>query len=115
MGVAKNGRDRSKKVDTVHKVSKLSEVHDPAVRFPLTKISSGYEIGQIHKKRPFSQKKPISQKGTPVFIKFENLETNLNAGVCTSDNLETLWTVCNFFSGDHAHFWPHPLFHFTHG
>ena len=90
MGVAKNGRGHPKKNrNTVHKVSKLFEVHDPAVRFPLTKKSSGYEISQIHKKAPISQKTPISQKGTPVFIQFENLKTILTADLCTSDNLET--------------------------
>ena len=45
MGVAENKRGRPKQnLDLVHKVSKLSELHDPVIKFLLTTKSSGYEI-----------------------------------------------------------------------
>ena len=111
MGVAKKWAwSPEKNWSTIHKVSKLSEVHDPAVRLLSTKKSSGCEIGEFHKKGPISQKKSISQNKFPVFKKFENVKTNLTAGSCTSDNLKTLWMVDRFFSGDHAHFFDTPTF-----
>ena len=101
MGVAKNGRGPRRKIHTVHKIFKWSEINDPAVRFPLTKKSSRYEIGKFHKKRANFTKIAnfIKKDLTPVFRKFENVKTNLTAGSFTSDNFETLWTVCKFFFG----------------
>ena len=58
MGVAKNGRGRTEKNwSTIHKVSKLSEVHDPAVGLLFKKKSSGMYIGPFHKKGQISPKK----------------------------------------------------------
>ena len=117
----KSGRDQKwawspeKNWHTVHKVSQLSGVNDPAVRFPITKKSSGYEIGKFHKKGQFFPKKGQSHKKRLPFpgnFKMWNL-------IWLQDHiLQTIWKLCGLrviFLGDHAHFWSRPLFHFTRG
>ena len=48
VGVAKKGRGRPKKNwNSVHKIFKLSEVHDPVFRMLLTNKSNGCEIGPV--------------------------------------------------------------------
>ena len=48
VGVAKKGRGRPKKNwNSVHKIFKLSEVHDPVFRMLLTNKSNECEIGPV--------------------------------------------------------------------
>ena len=100
---------------TFHKVLKLPEVHEAAVRLVFTVwhfLTTGVlfcENGIFLWFCPFFRNSSVSYP-LDFFVK-----GNLTAGACTSDNLKTLWKVCKFFSGDNAHFWPRPLFHFTRG
>ena len=68
------------------------------------KLAKFLKKGQFHKKRT------TSQKSTPVYTKFENLNNVMTIGSCTSDNLETKLYVFNFFPGRPRPFSATPTF-----
>ena len=96
----------------------MSDVNDPAARLQLV-----FKFSNFLKTESFFVKLAFFVKFS-LFCEISQSHTHwifLLKEIWLLDHklLQTIWQFCglcvNFFPGDHTHFWPHPLFHFTRG